>query len=96
MYFELFLAATLMTIGGVIFGHFEEKTPVWRRLTKVAIFLGVTALLSSTVGRPWSLVWIFGALAVGTTFHVWCTKKHVICVLSPQPRDKYYQLRGWS
>ena len=96
MYFDLFLAATLLATGSMIFGHFEEKTPLWRRLSKMVMYLGVTALLSWTVGRPWSLIWVLGFLILGMTYHVWWCRKYGIGVLSGEPRDKYYELRGWK
>lgn len=96
MWFELFLAALLIAIGFVFFRHFEERTPVWRRLLKVGIYVGVTALLSWTAGRLWALVWVFGLPAVGTSFHIWWCRKYGINALTAEPRDKYYQLRGWK
>ncbi len=35
-------SAAYPSIGSSVAGHFEEKTPKWRKLSKVAIFLGVT------------------------------------------------------
>ena len=96
MYFELFLVTTMFTIGGIFFGHFELKTPAWRRLLKLAIVTGVTVLLSTTVGRPWVFVWIFAVPAIGTSVHVWWTRKHGIGVMSAEPKEKYYALRGWT
>jgi hypothetical protein len=43
---EWFVSAMLAAIGITVFGHFEEKTPLWRRLSKWAFYFGVTALLS--------------------------------------------------
>jgi len=96
MYFDLFVAALLFALGAMIFGRFEERTPLWRRLLKLALFLVITALISHNAGRPWSLVWIIGMFAIGISFHVWWTKTHGIGVFSPEPREKYYQLRGWK
>ncbi len=66
MWFELFLAALIIAIGFFTFGHFEERTPLWRRLLKLMIYLGITALLSWTAGRFWALIWVFGLPALGT------------------------------
>ena len=96
MWFELFLAALLIAIGSITFGHFEERRPLWRRLLKLVIYLGLTALLSWTAGRFWALIWVFGLPALGMTFHVWWCRNHEIGVYSREPRDKYYQLRGWK
>lgn len=96
MYFDLFLAATLLAAGSMAFGHFEEKTPLWRRLSKLVMYLGVTALLSWTVGRPWSLIWVLGFPVLGMTYHVWWCRKHGIGVLSGEPKDRFYELRDWK
>ena len=96
MWFELFIAALLLAIGSVIFGRFEEKTPRWRGLLKLGIFVGTTAILSGTAGRFWALVWAIGFPLLGLSFHIWWCKKHGIRVLSAEPSDKYYQLRGWK
>ena len=96
MWFELFIAAVILAPASIVFGHFEEKTPKWRKLLKVAIFLGVTALLSATAGRFWALIWVFGLPALGSSVHVWWCRKHGIGVFSAKPRDRYYELRGWK
>jgi len=94
-YFELFLASTLIAVGSIIFGRFEEGVPRWRRLLKLVLFLSVTALLSQTVSRVAALLWIFGAGVLGLSFHIWWCKRHGIGIISAEPRAKYYQLRGW-
>lgn len=96
MWFELFLAALLAAIGSITFGKFEEKTALWRRLLKLGIYLSVTGLLSYAVGRFWSLVWLFALPALGSSFHVWWCRKHGIGVFTAEPRDRYYELRGWK
>jgi len=96
MYFELFVAAALYSVGAVVFGCFEEGTPLARRLRKLATFLGVTALLSAYAGRVWALGWVLGSMAAGLAFHVWWTRTHGIGVLSAEPRDRYRALRGWA
>ncbi len=95
MYFDLFIASLLFALGAMIFGRFEEGTPLWRRLLKLAAFLAITALISRTLGQPWSLIWIIDMFGVGIAFHVWWTTSHGIEVFRPAPRDRYYQLRGW-
>ena len=96
MSLEWFFASVIVAAGSTVFGHFEEKTPLWRRLSKWAIYLGLTALLSRKPGRPWSLVWVFSSPYFGTSFHVWWCRKHGINPLTAEPKDKYYKLRGWT
>jgi len=96
MYLELSLACALIAVGCIIFGRFEEGIPRWRRILKLILFVGVAALISKTAGREWSLVWIFGGGIAGLTFHIWWCKKNGIGIVSAEPREKYYQLRGWK
>lgn len=96
MWFELFLASLVIAVGSIVFGHFEERTPKWRRLLKLGMLLGVTAALAATAGRPWALGFVFGLTALGSGIHFWWCHKHGIHPLSAQPRDKYYALRGWK
>jgi hypothetical protein len=93
---ELWLASLIGATGIALFRQFEEKTPLWKRLSKWAVYFGLATLLSRTLGRPWSLVWMFGLPAFGTAFHVWWCRKHGINILTAEPRDKYFKLRGWA
>ncbi len=96
MYFELFIAAALLCLGEIIFGRFEEGSPRVRRILKMAVFLGMTALLSRFAGRAAALAWIFGVAALGLAVHAWWTRKHGIRFSEPEPWDRYRALRGWS
>lgn len=96
MYFELFIAAALLCLGEIVFGRFEEGTARVRRIGKMIVFFGVTALLSGFVGRTAALIWIFAAMALGLGVHGWWTRRHGIRFFSPEPWDRYRALRGWS
>lgn len=96
IFFDLFLAAALHLVGHAIFGVFEVHTPVKRKLSKIVFLLGGTALISATLGQPWSLVWILGLFTLGVGFHLWWTLSHGIHPLTAEPRTKYYALRGWE
>lgn len=96
MYFSLFIASALMALGCIVFGAFEVGQSLWIRITKFAVLLGVTALLERTVGQGWALAWVFGMFGVGLGFHTWWTRRNGIDFLRPEPREKYYALRGWQ
>jgi hypothetical protein len=93
---EWFCAAAVVAAGSTLFGHYEEVTPKVRRLSRWLGYLGVVALLSKMVGRPWTFAYIFGMPAVGAVFHLrWCLR-HGINPLTAEPKDEYYRLRGWT
>jgi hypothetical protein len=93
---EWFVSALLAATGLSVFGHFGEKTPLWRRLSKWAFYFGVTALLARGPGRPWTFVWIAGLPGVGLMVRLWWCRKHGIDPLTAEPKDRYYELRVWS
>jgi hypothetical protein len=33
---------------------------------------------------------------VGAVFHVWWCRRHGINPLTAEPKEEYYQLRGWT
>jgi len=96
MTLELFVAAAVLCCGQALFAHFEERTSPWRRLAKVIILLGSTALVSWLAGRTGALVWVGSWLLLGVSLHLWWTRRHRINFWTAQPRDRYYELRGWN
>jgi len=96
MAFDLAAMASLFAIGNIVFGHFEERTPKWRRVLKFVLAMGVTALLHVWSGREAALVFIAGTMTLGLTVHFVYLRRHGIDPWSAEPRDKYYALRGWT
>ena len=37
-WFDVAIIMSMFAVGNILFGHFEEHKPKWRRLLKVAIF----------------------------------------------------------
>jgi hypothetical protein len=83
-------------VGGIFFGHFEEHTPKWRKVLKLFFFIGFTLLLSIAAGRVWALSFLGASLLVVVYIHgIWLPSKG-INGWTAEPRDKYYELRGWK
>lgn len=93
---EWLVATALAAAGTIVFGRFEEKTPAWRGVAKWSFYFGVIALLSRGPGRTWTFLWIFGLPGVGLAFHFWWCRKHGIDPITAEPKEKYYELRGWG
>ena len=94
LWFDIALVMTIFAVGSILFGHFEEHKPQWRRILKVLIVLGVVLTLSATVGRAWA----FGVLALpllGAAYvHLRWLPKHGINGWTGEPKAKYYELIG--
>ena len=53
MWFEIAIVMTILAVGNIFFGHFEERTPTWRRLLKIPVIVGLVVAMSATLGRAW-------------------------------------------
>lgn len=88
--------ATAIALGHCLLGHFEERAPKWRKVTKLFGALGAAVFISATLGR----VWFFGLFGLFSLFvlyiHAWWLPSRGINGWTGEPKDKYYQLRGWN
>ena len=96
MWLEVAIVATLFAVGNVLFGHFEERTPRWRRVLKILVVLGITALVARTAGRPWSFLFIALLVAAPLVIHGWWLPRHGINGWTGEPKARYWALRGWG
>ncbi len=93
---EVAVVATIFAVGNILFGHWEEKTPKWRRLLKFVLILGLTMGISAVVGRRWAFLFL-GVLALPPlVIHIWRLSRHGINGWTGEPKEKYYALRGWK
>jgi predicted MFS family arabinose efflux permease len=96
IWIDVALMASGFAIGNILFGHFEERTPKWRRVLKFFMFTALIAVISSTAGRAWS-IGVVGALFCAVLIvHLWWLPKHGIHGFTGEPKEKYYALRGWK
>lgn len=96
MWFEVAIMSTLFAVGHIYFGHFEEQTPKWRKLAKLVLFIGLTILISEFAGRTAFFIFLGVMLLFVIIIHAWWLPKMGINGLTGEPREKYYELRGWT
>ena len=96
LWIDAAVMAAFFAIGTILFGHFEERTPKWRRLLKFFVMTGGIVLLSATAGRAWSIGFVLALLSIAAVIHGWWLPRHGIHPLTGEPKDKYYALRGWK
>lgn len=93
-WFDVAIVFGLFAVGSILFGHFEEHRPKWRRLLKVGVVLAIVIVLATTAGRAWA----YGVLAVpilgAAWVHLWWLPKHGINGWTGEPKDAYYRLIG--
>ena len=63
---------------------------------KVLGSIGAAVLISATLGRAW----FFALFGLGSLFvlyiHAWWLPRHGINGWTGEPKEKYYELRGWK
>jgi hypothetical protein len=95
-WFEIAIIMSIFAVGNILFGHFEQETPKWRRVTKVFLFTGFAVLLSALFGRAG----FYGLLGLSAILilvvHGWWLPKNGIHPLTAEPKDRYYKFRGWK
>ena len=91
-WFDVSLVFGIFAIGNILFGHFEEHRPKWKRLLKVAIILSL-ALLLSYLNLRWLFCVILFALAIAVSYiHIFWLPKHGINGWTGEPKEEYLKL----
>ena len=92
---ELLVLPFVSVFGKTVFARFEIETHRGRLLLKWVIVLGITFGVYAAFGH-WALVAPVLLGGGGATFHWWWCKRNGIHPLDATPRDRYYELRGWT
>ncbi len=95
-WFELAVMFGLTAIGGILLGHFEERTPKWRRVTKVLLGGAIAVTISATAGRPWFFIFLGVTAVMVLIIHMWWLPSKGVHGWTAEPRERYYALRGWK
>ena len=96
MWFEIALISQLLLVGQIFFAHFEEQTSRWRIFLKNALGICIFVSVAYFFGRFWFYISLVAALIPVIVIHGWWLPHKGINGLTGEPRDKYYELRGWK
>lgn len=96
LWFEVAVISSLIAVGHIYLGHFEERAPKWRKLVKLIFAIIGAVAMSYAFGRTAFYAALGICLAAVAAVHLWWLPKHGINGLTGEPREKYYKLRGWK
>lgn len=96
MWLEVAIITSIFAVGNILFGHFEEHTPKWRRIAKMLLAVGLTILITQTIGRIWVYVLLGIMFLAFLVIHGWWLPKNGINGWTAEPKEKYYAFRGWK
>ena len=96
LWFEVAIVSIFILLGHIFLGHFEERSPKWRKLLKYLVTLLITISLSLFFGRTVALI-ILGLATIPVFYiHGVLLPKKGINGWTGEPKSKYYDFRGWS
>lgn len=97
LWFEIALVSIIFAIGNIVFGHFEEQTPRWRRVSKYLLILLLIVSLSYFFGRTVAMIVLSLFFLPFLYIHAYyLPRKKGINGWTGEPKSKYYEFRGWN
>ena len=96
LWFEISVVTIFFLLGHIFLGHFEERSPSWRKLAKYIVTLIIFLLLSIYFGRTVALTVLGVSLIPVIYIHGVVLPRKGINGWTGEPRGKYYEFRGWS
>jgi len=92
LWFDLAVVMSIFAVGNILFGHFEEHVPKWKRLLKVVLVTVTFLVLSGLVGRAWAFAFLSIPLSMAAIIHLWWLPRNGINGWTGEPRAKYLAL----
>jgi hypothetical protein len=96
LWFEVAIVSGVILLGHIFLGHFEEQSPKLRKLGKYLASLVLVVTVSIFFGRAVALT-LFALMFIPVLYihMIWLPKKG-INGWTGEPKEKYYELRGWN
>ena len=97
LWFDVAVVSIGFAVGNIIFGHFEERTPKWRRVGKYLLTLVLFVSISYYFGRTTAVTILVLFVPFILYIHVYyLPRKKGINGWTGEPKSKYYDFRGWD
>lgn len=96
LWLEVSVVSFFFLLGHIYLGHFEERSPKWRKLLKYFVTLAIIISISIYFGRTTAFVILGLALLPVIYIHGIVLPKKGINGWTGEPKSKYYEFRGWD
>jgi hypothetical protein len=96
LWVEIAVVSIFFLLGNIFLGHFEERSPKWRKVAKYILTTAIVVTISALVGRIYAFSLLGLALIPVGYVHGILLPKKGINGWTGEPKAKYYEFRGWS
>ncbi|MEJ0057437.1 MAG: hypothetical protein WDN75_18355 [Bacteroidota bacterium] len=93
---EISVVTIFFLLGNIFFGHFEERSPKWRRVAKYIVTVVIIITISVFAGRIYAFVTL-GLFTIPVIYiHAIVLPRKGINGWTGEPKSRYYEFRGWD
>ena len=96
LWFEVSIVSSIIALGHILLGHFEERTSRLRKLSKYAGFMFIVLTISALFGRIYALWFLVIGFMPVLYIHLILLPKNGINGWTGKPKAKYYEFRKWD
>ncbi len=97
LWFEFAIVSAIYAFGNILMGHFEERTPKLRRVSKYILSMIIVCCISYYLGRTTAMCFLAILLVPVVYVHgYYLPKKKGINGWTGEPKSKYYEFRKWD
>lgn len=97
LWFEIAIVNIIFALGNILMGHFEERTPKFRRIAKYILIHLLVCGISILFGRTASMI-VLACFTIPVLYiHAYYLPvKKGINGWTGEPKSKYYDFRKWD
>ncbi len=96
LWFDVAIVTIFFLLGHIFLGHFEERSPKWRKVLKYIVTLIVMLSMSVFWGRGIAFTVLAFAVLPVIYVHAVLLPRKGINGWTGEPKSTYYDFRGWS
>ena len=97
LWFEIAIVSIIYAAGNILMGHFEERTPKFRRVAKYILTMALICFISVVFSRTAAMIIVALFLIPLLYIHgYYLPRKKGINGWTGEPKARYYEFRGWS
>ena len=96
LWLEVAIVTIFFLFGNIYFGHFEERSPKWRKVAKYIVSLAIILLVSHYFGRTAAFILLGLSILPIIYVHGFLLPRKGINGWTGEPKGKYYDFRGWD